>query len=110
MILRVLLDDLQLDYFEIRETKLDDSVPSAQFAVENYDIRARRDGDGHWGGLIKFEKRGIICKIVNQFETVGLESICSEITISGKKWFCMGIYNHPTLRIYARPLKKLVIP
>ena len=45
--LRVLLDDLQLDYFVISETKLDDSFSSARFAVENYEIRARRDRDGH---------------------------------------------------------------
>ena len=63
--LRVLLHDLQLEYFVISETKLDDSFPSAQFAIENYKIRARRDRDGHGGGLIRFVKRGINCKRVN---------------------------------------------
>ena len=90
-----MLHDLQLEYFVISETKLDDSFPSAQFAIENYKIRARRDRDGHGGGLIEFVKRGIICKSVKQFETVTSESICSEITISSKKWFCMGIYRPP---------------
>ena len=36
--LRVLLHDLQLEYFVISETKLDDSFPSAQFAIKNYEI------------------------------------------------------------------------
>ena len=63
--LRVLLVDLQLDYFVISETKLDDSFPSAQFVIQNYKIRARRDADGHGGGLIEFVKRGVICKRVN---------------------------------------------
>ena len=49
----------------------------------------------HRGGQIKFVKRSIICKKVKQFETVILESICSEITISRKMWFCMGIYRPP---------------
>ena len=45
--------------------------------------------------MIEFVKRGIICKRVKQFETVISESIFSEITISRKKWFCMGIYRPP---------------
>ena len=90
-----MLHDLQLECFVISETKLDDSSPSAQFAIENYEIRARRDRDWHGGGIIEFVKRGIICKKVKQFETVILESICSEITISRKKWFCLGIYRLP---------------
>ena len=80
-----MLHDLQLEYFVISETKLNDSFPSAQFAIENYEIRARRDRDGHGGGLIEFVTRGIICKRVKQFETVISESICSEITISKNK-------------------------
>ena len=66
--LPVLLDNLQLDYCVISETKLDNSFLSAQFAMENYEIRARRNRDGY-GGLIEFAKRGIICKRVKQFET-----------------------------------------
>ena len=38
---------------------------------------------------------GIIFKRVKQFETVISESICSETTISKKKWFCMSIYRLP---------------
>ena len=73
-----MLHALQLEYFVISETKVDDSFSSAQFATENYEITARRDRDGHGGGLIEFVKRGIICKRVKQFETVISESICSE--------------------------------
>ena len=73
--LRILLQDLQLEYFVFSETKLDDSFPSAQFAIENYEIRGRRDRDGHGGGLIEFVKRVIICKSVKQFETVISEMV-----------------------------------
>ena len=58
--LRVLLDDLQLDYFVISKIKLDDNFPSPQFAVEIYKISARRDRDGHRRGLIEFVKRVLI--------------------------------------------------
>ena len=67
--LRALLHDLQLEYFVISETKLDDSFPSDQFVMENYEIRTRKDRDGYGGSLIEFVKRGIICKRVKQFET-----------------------------------------
>ena len=40
-------------------------------------------------------KMGIIRKWVKQFQTVISKSICSEVTISGKKWFCVGIYRPP---------------
>ena len=90
-----MLHDLKFEYFVISETKLDDSFPSAQFAIENYEIKGRRDRDGHGGGLIEFVKRGVIYKRVKQFETLISKSICSEITISKKKWFCMGIYRPP---------------
>ena len=73
-----MLHALQLEYFVISETKVDDSFSSAQVAIENYEITARRGRDGHGGGLIEFVKRGIICKRVKQFETVISESICSE--------------------------------
>ena len=32
-----MLHDLQLEYFVISETKLDDSFPFASFAIENYE-------------------------------------------------------------------------
>ena len=63
-----MLHDLQLECFVISKIKLDDSFPSAQFAIENYEIRARRKRDWHGAGLIEFVKRGIICKKVKQFE------------------------------------------
>ena len=89
---------IQLNYIVISGLKLDDSFPSAQFAIEN-EIRARRDRDGHGGGLIKFVKRSIICKKVNHYETVVLESICSEITISRNNSFVRVSIDHPTLII-----------
>ena len=92
-----MLRDLQLEFFVLSETKLseaklDESFSSAHFAIE---IRVRRDRYGHEGGLIEFVKRGIICERVKQLETVISESICSEIAISRKKRFRMGICRPP---------------
>ena len=40
---REVVGKLQLDYFFLSETKLDDSFPSAQFYIENFEIGNRRD-------------------------------------------------------------------
>ena len=36
---REVFGKLQLDYFVLSQTKLDDSFPSAQFYIENFEIR-----------------------------------------------------------------------
>ena len=59
---REVFGKLQLDYFVLSETKLDDSFPSAQFYIENFEIRNRRDRDKNGGGLIEFVKKGFISK------------------------------------------------
>ena len=43
--------DLPLDYVVISETKLDQSFPNAQFKLNGYELRARRDRHKHGGGL-----------------------------------------------------------
>ena len=53
---------LPLDYLIISETKIDESLPTAQFSVEGYEIRARRNRDNYGGGLTEFVRRGLLCK------------------------------------------------
>ena len=55
-------------------------------------------------------KMGIIRKCVKQFQTVITESICSEVTISGKKWFCVGIYRPPNFNNLDTFFKKVSDP
>ena len=47
------------------------------------------------GGIIEYGRRGVICKRLKNFETTISQSICSELVISKKKWFCMCIYRPP---------------
>ena len=84
---------LSPDYLVLSETKLDDSFPSAQFSIPDYEIRARRNRHKNGGGLIEFVKKRPICKRLNNFETSVSECICSEITISKRKWLCFSIYR-----------------
>ena len=94
--LKEIVGYLSPDYLVLSETKLDDSFPSAQFNLPNYEIRARRDRDKNGGGLIEFVKKGLICKKLKIFEPRKSECICSEITVSKKKWLCFSIYRPPS--------------
>ena len=93
---RELVGRLQLDYFVIDKTKLDSSFPSAQFHIGDYQIRNRRDRNKSRGGLTEFVKKGIITKRFKHLETILSEKICTEITISKKRWFCMIVYRPPS--------------
>ena len=43
------MSGISLDYFVVSETKLDSSFPSAQFSINGYKVRARRDRDKNGG-------------------------------------------------------------
>ena len=43
------MKDIGLNYFVVRERKLDASFKSQQFLIEDFDIRARIDRDGTVG-------------------------------------------------------------
>ena len=47
---------LQFDYFVLNEAKIDDSLPSVQFDMSGYEIRATRDDHGNEGEIIEHEK------------------------------------------------------
>ena len=88
--------NLQLDYFVLSETIVDESFPTWQFHINGYEIRNRRDRDKHGGGLIEFVRSGFITKPLRDLETKISETICSEFTISKKKWFCLSVYRPPS--------------
>ena len=91
-----ILKDFPLDYLVIRETKLDESFPNSEFKLNGYEIRARRDRYKHGGGLIEFVRQCFICKRLKKFEPNYSECICSEFTISKKRWVCCSIYRPPS--------------
>ena len=45
--LKEIIQYLNLDDFVLSETKIDSRFPSAQFAIDNYEIKARRDRNGN---------------------------------------------------------------
>ena len=108
---REVIGKVSLDYLVISETKLDESFPSAQFNISNYEIRNRRDRDKNGGGLIEFVRKGFITKRLKDYETQICETICSEFTVSKKKWICFSVYRPPSynnLIIFFEELTKSV--
>ena len=81
---------LQLDYFVLSETKHNNSFPSVQFYMENFETRNRRDRDNNGGGL------RFITKKINECEIKVNETIAFEFNISKKKGFCLRVYRPPT--------------
>ena len=45
---------VQFEYFVISGTKLDHIFPLAQFKLADYEIRARKDGDGNRDRIMKY--------------------------------------------------------
>ena len=108
---REVIGKMSLDYLVISETKLDESFPSAQFNISNYEIRNRRDRDKNGGGLIELVRKGFITKRLINYETRFCETICSEFTVSKKKWICFSVYRPPSynnLIIFFEELTKSV--
>ena len=94
--LRRMKHDVPIDYFVISKTKLENSFPNAQLAINNYEIRARRDRNKHGGGLIGFVRKGIICsKRLRKYESLNIKVICSEVTILSKNSVIFNIYRPP---------------
>ena len=96
---------LSPDYLVLSETKLDDSFPSAQFSIPDYEVKARRDRHKNGGGLIEFVKKGLICKRLKNFETTASECICSEITISRENGYVLVSIGHLPMKIWKYFLK-----
>ena len=85
-----------MDNFVVSEPKLDSSFPSAQFHRNGYEIRARRDRDKNGSRLIEFVRKVLICKYLKKSEPKSSEVICSEFTISNKKWINFSVYRVTT--------------
>ena len=64
--LREIILELSFDYLALSETKIDQSLPTAQFYIKGYEVMARRDK--HGGRLIEFVKNGYISKNLKEYE------------------------------------------
>ena len=50
--LRIIIQNIPLDYHVLSEMKLDESYPNTQLKLDGYEIKARWDRDNYGGGFI----------------------------------------------------------
>ena len=60
--LQIFIQNIPLDYLVLSETKLDESFPNAQFNLDGYEIRARRDRDKNGVVLLCSLEGGLFVK------------------------------------------------
>ena len=94
--LREICSSFSPDYFVLGETKLDQSFPSTQFLIDNYEIRNRKDRNKHGGGLIEYVKKGVVCRQIKDLDVHNHEVFCSELNIRNKKWIIFSLYRPPS--------------
>ena len=79
--LREIVKYFELGYFVLSETNIDESFPSQQFAMNNFEIRTIKDRDCHRSGLLEFAREGYICKRQTHLDPNNLECLCSELIL-----------------------------
>ena len=96
---RHILQQIDLEYISISETKLDEQFPDTQFKIEGYHHPPfRRDRTRHGGGLMAFVKSDIIVTRLAEYEPEEIECICTKITIAKKHWIIFSIYRPSSFR------------
>ena len=73
------------------QTKRHERFLSQKFVIANFVIWVRRDRYRHDRGLIKYVRKCFICKRLSNVKPTSLECICSELTLSKKKWIYYSI-------------------
>ena len=84
----------KIDILMISETKLDDTFPFNQFAIEGYSQQFRLDRNSHGGGIIIYVRDHLPCKKINSYSLPGnVEGMFIEINFGKTKWLLVGGYN-----------------
>ena len=84
-----------LDILVITETKLDNTFPSQQFAIEGYATPFRLDKSSSSGGVIIYVRGDIPCRqLFYRPVENNIEGILLEVNLRKSKWLIFGGYNN----------------
>ena len=84
-----------IDILILTETKLDDTFPSQQFAIEGYKIPFRLDKNGASGGVMIYVRGDIPCReLIYHSPISNIEGIFIELNLRKTKWMLFGGYNY----------------
>ena len=97
--LQEILSQHRVDNFAISESKIDDSFPDAQFAVQGYSI-FRQYNTSSSGGIIIYVRSDIPHRRLVNAECYndGIESVCIELTIGKTKTVFSCVYKYPKFK------------
>ena len=100
--LRPIVQDLDFTFLAIAETKLNNTIKSAQFRIDGYYCpdEFRRDRSyNSGGGLLLFIKKGVPCKRIRKLESDNIETVVVEIGIGKQKWGVISIYRNEDVTV-----------
>ena len=100
--LRPIVQDLDFTFLAIAETKLNNTIKSAQFRIDGYYCpdEFRRDRSyNSGGGLLLFIKKGVPCKRIRKLESDNIETVVVEIGIGKQKWGVISIYRNEDVMV-----------
>ena len=100
--LRPLVQDYNFTFLAIAETKLNDSLKSAQFRIDGYYCpeEFRRDRTyNSGGGILIYIKKGIPCKRLKKLETDDIETIVVDVSVGKQKWGVISIYRNEDVTV-----------
>jgi len=93
--LKFLIKD-NIDILVITETKIDESFPENQFAIQGFSKPFRLDRNANGGGILIYVREDIPCKELNLHTFDGIEGIFIEINLRKCKWLLFGTYHPPS--------------
>ena len=82
-----------IDIFVVSETKIDESFPISQFAIDGFTTPIRRDRNNEGGGLLIYIREDIPCKVLKNHLPNNVEGLFVELNLRNKKWLLFGGYN-----------------
>ena len=81
----------KIDILMVSETKLDETFPLNQFAIDGYSQQFRLDRDRHGGGIIIYVRDNLPCKeIKSHCLPNNVEGMFLDIKIGNTKWCLAG--------------------
>ena len=86
-----------LDILFVSETKIDDSFPNAQFAIDGYSMW-RADRNQYGGGVMAYLRSDIAGDRQPKYEFKNIESIGIEVRSEDTKWLFCGVYKVPSMK------------
>ena len=87
--LKEIIQYLNLDYFVSSETRIVSTFPSAEFAIDNYKIKACRDRNCNGGRLIGYVRKGIISRKLKENKLLTVKLLVQKYQSQRKNGFIL---------------------